>query len=235
MKKLLTLALLASAWSALAATETAKTLKTSRPGQYEVETRYPRFRDRTPLIRLANRTIEQWAKKGHAGFIQEAKNAFKALEAGGSEPLAPYSHEVDYKLTYYYAPRLISVRFDSMEYRGGAHPISYYSVLNFGEIDGKAKRLTLGDFFRPGSGYRQMVSDAVIEKLKKKEGTDFVASGEVKSLNTEQLNRFSISRDGLTFLLNHYEAGPYSSGRFEIKLTPSELGPDFKKAIILGR
>ena len=48
-----------------------------------------------------------------------------------------------------------------------------------------------------------------------------------------QLNSFCIDRDGLTFLINPYEAGPYSSGTFQVKLTLSELGPHFKRALIL--
>jgi hypothetical protein len=56
-----------------------------------------------------------------------------------------------------------------------------------------------------------------------------------RRLSVEQLNRFSISPTNLTFLLNHYEAGPYASGRFEVVLSITDLGPNFKRALILAR
>jgi len=231
MKKLLAIALLVLTWQVVNAQTTLRTLKNVRPSYYEAETKYPHFTGRTPLARFASRTISKWAKKTHSQFIRESKVVLRMP----SRPMLPYFYEVRPKVTYCHASRLISVRFSCSEYTGGAHPNSWYAVFNFGLIDGKPRRLTLGDLFRKGSAYRQRISNAILQKLRRDERALYIVSGEVTSLSTPQLNSFSIGYDSLTFLLNPYEVGPYASGSFEVKLSLAELGPDFRKSLIARR
>jgi hypothetical protein len=231
MMRTLVLALLLSLGAVAEAATVYRTVKTARPGYYTAVTRYPRFTERTPVTRLANAAIAREARGAQAAFVKAARKA----QAGTGRPHAPYEHRTEAKVSYFYAPRLVSVTFDTLEYTGGAHPISPYWVLNFGLIDGRAKQLVLGDLFRSGSDYRGRVTELVLRKLKAKEGATWVIDGSVKSLSTEQLNRFAVRPDGLTFLINQYEAGPYVAGRFEIPLTLAELGPDFRRSLIVGR
>ncbi|MCC6446400.1 MAG: DUF3298 and DUF4163 domain-containing protein [Armatimonadetes bacterium] len=231
MKKcLLTVILLAAVWQTAAAGTTYKTLKAAQPGYYRVEIRYPHFADNTPLARLANRTIREWARRQRRRFIEEARKSFRL-----GRPIAAFELTARPEVTLYSPSRLISLYFDTMEYTGGAHPTAPYHVMNFGMAAGKPRRLSLADLFRPGSSYRKAVSDAVIARLRTREGADWVQNGEMKALDTFQLDRFVIGRGGLTFLINEYEAGPYAAGRFEIKLPLRELGPDFRRSLIQGR
>lgn len=231
MRKALVTVLCLLACSAVGAKTVIKTLQARKAGYYEATTRFPQFAERTPLTQLANRTLRDWATRTQNDFLDGTQTAQKQL----GKPISPYQRLVNTKVTCYYAPRLISVQFDTLEFMGGAHPNSDYVVFNFGMINGKPKRLKLDDFFRGGAEHRRVVSDLVINKLRDNPAAASVQSGEVTALNTEQLDRFSIVPDGLIFLLNHYEVGPYSSGRFQVKLTLDELGPDFKKALLIAR
>lgn len=231
MKKwpmLLAFALLCS--SSFAAT-TLKTLSSARPGYYHAVGKYPVFSERTPVARLANQTLAAWARRTHQTFIRESEQTFKDL----GKPTANYEQVFTCSIGFNDAPRLISVRFERMEYTGGAHPNTIALTFNFGLINGTAKRLTLGDLFTSGSDYRKKVNDLVMAQLKKNEAAAFVADGTMKNLNTEQLERFVIEPDGLRFILNRYEAGPYAAGDFEVKLNLRELGSDFKRQLLVGR
>lgn len=205
-------------------------LRQSRAGYYSAETRLPKLKGSGPLQSLAASTCKQWARKAQSEFVRESKKAFHDL----GKPRQPFDYSATGKVTYQ-SPSLVSIQFDTEQYNGGAHGMSYYNTFTFGMVNGKAKALKLADFFAAGSGYPQLVSDAVIAKLKQKEGAAWVIEGEVKKLVPGQLERFVVVPDGLMFLFNPYEVGPYSSGSFEIKLTAAELGPDFKKMLISAR
>ena len=176
-------------------------------GQWSVK---HQFKETTPLAQYANKWLLSWSRSWHG----------ENFEAG-------------YRVTYFDPANLISVLADWMEHSpGAAHPNSSYEGLVFAEIDGSPRQVWLKNFFRDNSDYRERVTKAVIEKLKNEEGASDVRSGEVKTLTNEQLDRFVVEPDGLVFLIDQYEVGPYSAGRFKIKLTFEELGPDFRMEMI---
>lgn len=204
-------------------------LKRSKAGYYSAEARLPDAKG-TPFAALAQRTCVQWAKQDMANFVKVTEEILRDVKGARGR----CSYETTGKITYR-SPRLLSVLLDNYEYAGGAHPSHAYKTFTFGMVDGKPKQMKLADFFRSASDYKQQVSDAVINKLMLDENAIWVLNGEMKKLNAAQLERFVVEPDGLRFLINEYEAGPYAVGRFEIKLTMQELGTDFKRALILGR
>ncbi len=229
MRWLLAAALAVIVCQTAAAATVVKTAAAAKPGIYQVEIKYPQFPDVTPLVRFANQTLANWARGELSRFVRDSRRA-----QGPGKPQAPYSYNANFKVSNFSAARLVSVFFDTHAYTGGAHGNSAYVVFNFGMVEGKARRLALGDLFRPGAGYPQKISDAVIKKLKQDKRASFVADGEVKSLTPEQLERFVIEPGGLVFLIDPYEAGPYAAGQFQVKLTPDELGPDFRRSLVFG-
>jgi hypothetical protein len=88
-----------------------------------------------------------------------------------------------------------------------------------------------GSCLRKDAGKRTLPiqSDAVIAKLKQKESATEVTSGQITKLTPEQRERFVATPEGLMFLFDPYEVGPYVAGRFQIRLTAQELGPNFRK------
>jgi hypothetical protein len=215
--------------AALYAGHKAKTLTAEKTGWYSASTRYPQFDDQTPVAKVANKVLSSWATNRQKEFIRQSTTA---LERAG-KPGGGHQYTVDYEVTYAFPQRLLSIRFDTFWDTGGAHGMPEYVTYTFGMVKGKAQQLTLRHFFQPGSAYKDTVTAAILGKLKLNPKATLVVNGQVTSLTDKQLHRFSVDADGLTFFLNPYEVGPYSSGRFQIKLTVDELGPDFRRDLLL--
>jgi hypothetical protein len=196
--------------------------------RYTAKTTYPAFFAKTRLARFANQKIAATEKKYYREWRAETQKTLK------DEPstIVPYDYSSSASLIYYAAAKLISLRFDSYEFSGGAHGMSIIDTRNFGIISGKPKELVLGDLFKAGSNYRQLVETQVLAKLKKDPNAAWVQDGSVKSLVNSQFNNFSIEPDGVRWLFNQYEMGPYAVGQFEIKLSLKELGPNFRRDLL---
>jgi hypothetical protein len=206
-----------------------RTLRHERADVYSVEIKYPQITDSTPLARLVNRTIDGWVRADVAEFLKAANEAARQQLPG------PYEYQGEGTVTFAQPARLISAVLDIYKFAGGAHGDAWYFPFNYGVIEGRLKRLVLGDLFRPNSDHQRLVSTAVIAKLKADKDALWVHDGQMSGLTVEQFNRFSITPRGLVFLFNHYEAGPYASGRFEITLTIQELGPGFRRELLAPR
>jgi hypothetical protein len=207
-----------------------KTITEEYPDRFSTETSSPRFYDKTPVAEAADKAIGDWVSKTEKEFNASALKQIRDLGV----PTDKYESKTESEVTFYSPKKLISVTCDHYEYLGGAHGISTYRVFNFGGVRGKVKQVTLGDLFKRGSSFKTQVTQLVLGKLKENEDATLVQSGEVKALNDQQLNRFQMSPDGLTFLFDHYEVAPYSNGRFKVTLSLEELGPDFEWAKILA-
>jgi hypothetical protein len=222
----LLLALSASAVCRADDTEIQK-FTAERPGFLKAETKLPYFSEASPLSRIANEEVTRFALQRQTKFVEDG---LRTLDATGT-PNAPYEYRAEGRVAHR-SPTLISVEVDLYSFSGGAHGNQELFAFNYGLTDGKARPLTLGDFFERGTNYERLVSDAVLEKLKTDPKATEVAGGRVARLTRAQVNRFVVGPDGLTFVLNPYEVGPYSSGTFRVKMTVGELGPSFKKAML---
>jgi len=227
---LLATALVALACQSGSAATVMKRAVGVKPGYYDIQLTYPQFSDATPLVRFANTMLALWVRTELDRFTQEHGRVF----AGPAKLRAPYTYTATPKISSFAATRLISVVFDTSQYMGGAHGNPAYVVFNFGVIDTKATRLALGDLFRPEAPYRRFVSEVVITKLKRDERAVFVRNGQVKGLTPLQLERFVVDSDGLLFLIDPDEVGPYAAGRFQVKLSVAELGPGFRRTFVFG-
>lgn len=196
-------------------------IKNARRNQYTARTSYPVYRGRGAVTRLANSQLAHFARTEHSAFLKEARQIIR-----NGWKLAGLEHTLRFKATDFQGPGLISVSYDKIQYLAGAHGMNWTLCFNFGKANGRARRLTLGDFFKNDKEYQKRVSQAAIQKLRQK-GAAWVTDGTVKSLTVEQLNRFTVHKDGLRFYFNPYEMGPYAAGSYDIKLTLKELGPGF--------
>lgn len=209
---------------------TSKTISTKKAGWYQATATYIVLPPDNPLAKTANKALMLWAaneqKKWITGVTQSQKESGK--------PSSPWERESG--MTPVRADvRVISVTSGTYEYSGGAHPNHWSEAFNFAMVEGKPRQLKLDDLFRKGSKPGKAISDKLIAKLQKEEGAEWVINGDVKAITPQQLDRFTIGMDGLTWYFNPYEVGPYVSGDFEIKLTWNELGPDLIRAIVMGR
>ena len=226
----LSLSLLLLGAGASSAQPKLNTLKAVVPKQYEVVTVYPTFAESTPVANLAEQRLGARAKKEHNAFIGEIKkfiadpNTMLPSGAGCYQEIKP-------TVTLYHPARLISVRMDGSQFTGGAHPLPFTNVFTFARVNGTAKQVTLADMFRAGSNYQNRINRVLLAKLKAKKAS-LVVDGEIKTLKPEQLNRFVVEKDGLRFIFPPYDVASYAEGYFEVKLTPSELGPAFNRTLL---
>lgn len=209
---------------------TTKTITAKKAGVYETSASYIVWPGKSPLEKFANKTLAAWAvseqKKWIAGTLQVVKEQGKTNGTWEYEQgMSPVRGDI----------RVISVTAGTYEYSGGAHPNHGSDAFNFALIDGKPKLLKIEDLFRKGAKPGKMLSDKILKKLEDEEGAEWVHNGDVKVVPANQLNRFTIGMDGLTWYFNPYEMGPYVSGDFEVKLTWQELGPDLNRALVMGR
>lgn len=189
---------------------------------------YPSFRSKTPLARFVNAQLRSDIAANYNDWMKQTKTALE----GDPTPIAPYEFEMQPSLWHFQPRRLISVELISYQYTGGAHGMSALLAENYALVAGQPKILNLGDLFRPGTAYRTLVETKIFAKLKKNKDAMWVQDGSVKTLTSQQFNNFTVTTDGLNWIFNQYEMGPYAAGVFEIKLSPAELGPGFKREML---
>lgn len=204
--------------------------KVSKAGSYESKVSYLKYSVSHPLASIINPAQLSVVTKSHLAWVKNAKDAAKEL----GKPTSPWEQEISVEAARS-TPRLVSLIIATYDYSGGAHPNNGVQTMNFGFVAGKPKQLSFSDFFGPGFDGRSHVSKLIIERLKQTEGADWVKEGQVTSLDTKMAERFVVNADGLTWIFNPYEVGPYVSGDFEVKLTLTQLGPKFKRSLLLAR
>jgi len=200
-----------------------------RGAGWKAEGSYPAFRASTPLTAAANKRLRSDCLKYYAAFVADAKSN---AGSSGTLPSDPYEFDDDPYVTLYEPNHLISTATFTYDFEDGAHGMDTLSCITFGQVGAKARVVTLGDFFRPGIDYHKLVSALLLAKLKKIDGADFAQDGSMGPITNDQYNNFSVFPDGMEWHFNPYEAGPFSSGIIDVKLTWAELGPGLNKAIL---
>ncbi len=135
-------------------------------------------------------------------------------------------------------PRFISAWVSEYQFEGGAHGNYDIGGYNFGYPSGAAKprELHLADFFSDGNAASKRINDLLMAKLRATKGKDheasFVLDGTVKWVDVGLRENFVAEADGLRWNFPPYSMGPFSNGDYEVKLTASELGPQFRAAML---
>lgn len=110
------------------------------------------------------------------------------------------------------------------EFTGGAHPNSYYTVLNFNPKSGE--EVVLSDIFK--DEYEEPLTEILVNNLAKQlEVTDIEGIKEKGYLyqDTEMFisNNFILDNEKIVFIYNRYEIAPYALGDIMIEVAYNEL------------
>ena len=189
------------------------------------------LRSRSPLALFVNRAEAAAGKKNFDDFLGQWRRDLKELAHDKATLSGDYSYEDKAALTFYDPANLICVRHESSLYLGGAHGTENVTPVCYGYKAGAPARLTLGDFFKPGTAYRALVTGRLMAGLKANPNAMWVEDGTMKSISTEQLGNFQAEPDGLRWWFNPYEASPYAVGSLEVKLTTKDLGPGLRREL----
>jgi len=126
-------------------------------------------------------------------------------------------------LKLYYEPyeinkKYISLRIETLEYTGGAHPLTTSYVFNYDIENGKI--IMLSDIFNENKNYLDVISQKSIEYLLKINETDqfsdenWIREGAKASEQNYKL--FTFNKDVIVFNFDQYQVAPYSSGRQQV-------------------
>lgn len=199
------------------------TLRKSRPGYYSIKVQYPRFIGVSAVQRKANSDLARDAKNLYKGSVRETLSSLgpdrpDSVFESASVPSISLSR-----------PDLISVSYTNTSFTGGAHPNMGYDSVNFGLVDGIAKRLSLSDLFKPGVNARKVAGLQVYNRLKANPDALWIKQGTITASSGELTSTFVITCTGLTFLISPYDVGPYSSGSFTVKVPWKAFGTNLNR------
>lgn len=224
--RLLALILIVS--TAASAEYTTKKLTATKAGYYDVNARYLVFNQTHPLASTINPALKSFATREQTSWLRDIGEMQKEM----GRPPTPWELEIGMEVVWK-SPKVISVLISRYSYSGGAHPNHGLEAMNFGMVNRKAKQLKLTDFFATGFDASAHVSKLLIAKLRKTEGADWVKDGNLNKLDAKMVQRFTASDKGLIWYFNPYDVGPYAAGDFEVTLNLRELGPKFKREMLL--
>ena len=114
---------------------------------------------------------------------------------------------------------LVSVRCDQYDYSGGAHGMEHAYSHTWRITGDDADEVALGDLFVPP--WLETVDAACLDSLRRQEAM-WVVDGSLKTV-ADMLHTWNVTREGLTFAFNPYEAGPYAQGPMDAILPYSAL------------
>lgn len=189
-----------------------------RKGKWEASAKLIDLSAGGAISKFAGAAVSKAERKLYDEFVGEASRYFAAPDADAP---APWTYEMASTATRRH-DKVVSVLVETYSYLGGAHGIGVKRTYNFGFVAGKPKRLSLADCLVGSSSMRELRL-RLLEKAMNTPGTDWIEEGEVRDFTKEQLDRFWIGKDGLTFEFNPYELGSYASGPFSFKFSWSEL------------
>lgn len=113
---------------------------------------------------------------------------------------------------------VISYLVTKYAYTGGAHGMTALTSLNFDRKTGTL--LTEGDFFT--DGYEEKLSGLLTSHLEESLGENVDTSMLfVKEISPN--GNFKVSADGVTYIYNQYEIGPYALGAIKVTVPWNEL------------
>lgn len=189
------------------------------PGMYEVEAKYPVLRGTSAVVKLANATLKADAERFVKTAVQELNSEF--LPKGSQRPPNPYGYSLTSEVKYL-GPDLVSVVSFAYSYTGGAHPNHYYVTSNFGLVGGKAKKLNIGDLFRPKFAFLNEITTNVMPELVRREA-GWVESGAITEIDYPRANIFSVDKKGVTFYFEAYSVGSYAEGDYVVSVPFTEF------------
>ena len=109
----------------------------------------------------------------------------------------------------------VSIEFLYYAYTGGAHGNWQYQTLNFLRDKTRAQLITVEQFFRNDSAAEAYLSATILSDLAEQEAF-FVTDGMVTELTFSDLQAFTLSKTGITFLFSPYQVGSFAQGGFEV-------------------
>jgi len=181
-----------------------------------------------PVLKSAGSNADSFNKAVQT-VIDNAENDFKssAADSQGTNNYLLMGYEL-----YATDNNILSVRFQSEEFTGGAHPGHATITLNFDLQSGAS--LALSDVFAPKAKYLDVIAKFATDELKRENRLSFPDGAAPTAANYANWN---IDHGGLLFTFDEYQVGPYAEGPSEVFIPYTVLGDlinsDFDQRILV--
>lgn len=137
----------------------------------------------------------------------------------------PWSYSITGQVLFN-ADGIVSIRYESFSFEGGAHPNTVYTNESYDRSSGSVIRLD--DLLKPGT--RQQLNAIGLKAFRREHG---IAPGQtlqqagyfVSDQNFSLDSNFLVTRAGLLFQFNQYQIAPYSFGAQQVLVPYAEIRP----------
>ncbi|WP_442588193.1 DUF3298 domain-containing protein [Pedobacter sp. AW31-3R] len=162
------------------------------------------------------------------GFIKE----FNAYQAKNADAGQSWFEDIDLKVTANH-PSYLSILFTYVDYKGGAHPNTLFTYLNYNPKT--YQTITLDSLITSdGMPKLRAVAEQIFRKNEKLAPKASLSEGYFFAEGVFSLaETFTVTKEGLKFLYNPYEIKPYASGTTELIVPFADLKDILKPSSIL--
>lgn len=199
---------------------TYRTERQSEGDFYKIDIRVPRFPEKHPLGALANREV--------AAIVNQFKRDFRrAMEDNRKQNFRmaePFLLQIRPTLSIARAD-LISLYLEIFLWTGGAHPNTFYRVVNVGMVNGKPRVLKLSDVLERGASASEVMERVyrrleAVKRQRDPSGEPWMPDG---GIPREYWNSFILTPNAIVWIFEPYAVGAYAEGMFQIRLNYGEL------------
>jgi len=199
-----------------------RTERTHQGNFYTIDIRMPVFPKENPVGTLANKEVESIVNQFKSDFLKTmAENRNNKYLSRVSEPFL-----LQIRPTISIArANLVSLYLEIFWWTGGAHPNTFYRVVNVGMVNGKPRVLQLRDVLEPGvtpETVTQRVAQQV-ETIKRERDPSQEPWMPEEGIPQEYWNRFILTPNAIVWVLEPYAVGAYAEGSFFPRLRYDEL------------
>jgi hypothetical protein len=189
---------------------------------YTIDIRMPMFPKENPVGALANKEVKSIVKQFKIEFLKTmTENRNNKYLRRMPEPF-----QLQIRPTIAMARAdLISLYLEIFWWAGGAHPNTFYRVVNVGLVNGKPQVLGLRDILDQGVSAETVMQRVAqqLETVKRQRDPSGEPWMPEKGIPQEYWNSFIFTPSAIVWVFEPYAVGAYAEGGFLIRLSYEEL------------
>ncbi|GIV08701.1 MAG: hypothetical protein KatS3mg019_0792 [Fimbriimonadales bacterium] len=187
---------------------------------YTIDIRVPVFPKGNPIGALANQRVESIIQNYKSEFLKTMVENRKINFRMGE----PFQLQIRPTISIARAD-LISLYLEIFWWTGGAHPNTFYRVVNVGMVNGKPQVLGLRDILEQGVSAETVMQRVAqqLETIKRQRDPSEEPWMPEEGIPQDYWNSFILTPSAIVWVFEPYAVGAYAEGRFLIRLSYQDL------------
>lgn len=158
--------------------------------------------------------VNTYSKDLITNSVEEAKESAKVIKESESDPSEENMSFVagvrlDINYDYIKGGEILSLKFNSDYFEGGAHPVSSINPITINTKTGEI--LKFSDLFKVNSDFKDIISGKIIEEITENEES-YLEGYSKAVLDRDGDFKFYIDGDSIVVYFDEYELAPHSTG-----------------------